>query len=120
MKKLVYPMELEYKDDSKPQDYSSKGRPPAPKIRDYYEGVIEADERKIRTNPDVESTITGGILLEFGAEYYIKELKEKEAALVEKDRLIEKLMNDLDEFEMIRSFEFKSHDLPFVQESEVC
>jgi len=47
-------------------------------------------------------------------------LKEKEAALVEKDRLIEKLMNDLDEFEMIRSFEFKSHDLPFVQESEVC
>ncbi len=46
-----------------------------------------------------------------------KELKETKDALIEKDKLIEKLTNDLDEFEMIRSFEFKSYDLPFTQES---
>jgi hypothetical protein len=116
MKNLVYPME--YKDDSEPQDYSNRGRRPAPRIKDYYEGIIEADDTKFRrTSPGVESTITGGILLEYGIEYYIKELKEKEAILIEKEKLIEKLMDDLDEFEMIRSFEFKNYDLPFVQDS---
>ena len=115
MNELVY--QLEYKVDSEPQDYSSRGRRPAPRIREYYEGVIEADERKFRIPPETESTMPGGILLEYGIEYYIKELSEKEAALIEKDRLIEKLMDDLDEFEMIRSFEFKDRDLPFYQES---
>lgn len=92
---------IEYKDDSESHDYSGKHPTPLPRTKDYFQGIVNADERKIRTNLDVESTKTGGILLELGVEYYIKELKEKEAVLVEKDRLIEKLMDDLDEFEMI-------------------